>query len=608
MAITKVIEIDVDVLNAQGGLDKFVGDIKNAEAQTESLKSQMIKAQKEVVELSEKFGATSKEATEAAKKAAILKDKIGDAKTLTDAFNPDAKFKSLSASLAGVAGGFAAVQGAMSLLGTENKDLEKQLLKVQSAMALASGVQMVGESIDSFKQLGAVVKSYAIVQKVITAAQWLWNAAMAANPIGAIVAVVVALIAAGYKLVKMFMDSAEANDKSAASIKKNTKALEENAKAAKDAKDKLQENNDQQFALAKAAGASAEELRKLNLKHAEEAVALNYSNAVLASNTFKRERNTLAMLKEAGASDEVIEAQEKLTKETYKEFQAQNEALKESYKNKRKVINENEVQIVQERTDANKKASDLAAEQATEAEKKRLDAILEARKEYLSKAKEMQKGFEDLEINVIAKQLEAEKLKATERERTLAAEAAGLTSLHEYKKQLSDADIALAKAEADAKKMLFDKTANTLSAGAALLGKNTAAGKTLAVASALINTYQGITTELATKTTTPFEIGLKIANVAIIAATGFKAVKNILAVKVPGSSGGGGAPSGNGGFGGGGSAGQAPSFNVVGNSGVNQLAQTLGQDQPPVQAYVVANNVTTAQGANRSIIQNASLG
>ena len=53
----------------------------------------------------------------------------------------------------------------------------------------------------------------------------------------------------------------------------------------------------------------------------------------------------------------------------------------------------------------------------------------------------------------------------------------------------------------------------------------------------------------------------------------------------------------------------APSFNVVGNSGVNQVANVMSnQGMQPVQAYVVANNVTTAQGLNRNIVNNATLG
>jgi hypothetical protein len=170
----------------------------------------------------------------------------------------------------------------------------------------------------------------------------------------------------------------------------------------------------------------------------------------------------------------------------------------------------------------------------------------------------------------------------------------------------SDAKILLAQKEAEAKQVLFAKTSETLTKGADLLGKNTAAGKSMAVAAALINTYQGITAELATKTVTPFEIGLKIANVGIIAATGFKAVKNILAVKTPGG----------GGSGGGGSMGSistpatvAPNVNVVGASRTNAIAETIAQQgQQPIRTYVVANDVTTQQGLNRSIVTSASIG
>ena len=121
-----------------------------------SLKKQLKEAQQDVQALSDKFGATSEQAVAAAKKAAELKDRIGDAKALTDAFNPDAKFKAFSASLSAVAGGFSAVQGAMGLMGTKSEEVEKTLLKVQSAMALSQGLQAVGEGIDSFKQMKTV--------------------------------------------------------------------------------------------------------------------------------------------------------------------------------------------------------------------------------------------------------------------------------------------------------------------------------------------------------------------------------------------------------------------------------------------------------------------
>ena len=144
MAEKKTIELEIK------------SNLGDAEKSLGSLKSQLRNAQAEVASLSDKFGATSKEAVAAAKNAAILADKIGDAKALTDAFNPDAKFKAVSSSLAGVASGFAAYQGALGLVGVESKDLEKQLLKVQSAMAIAEGLQGLGEAQDSFKQLKAV--------------------------------------------------------------------------------------------------------------------------------------------------------------------------------------------------------------------------------------------------------------------------------------------------------------------------------------------------------------------------------------------------------------------------------------------------------------------
>ena len=128
------------------------------------IKKELKDATFDVVLFTEKFGATSKEVAEASKRVAFLKDAIGDAKAMTDAFNPDAKFKAVASSLAGVAGGFSAVQGVMALFGKENKNVEAALLKVNAAMALSQGLQAVGESVDSFRQLGAVIKNTSAFQ------------------------------------------------------------------------------------------------------------------------------------------------------------------------------------------------------------------------------------------------------------------------------------------------------------------------------------------------------------------------------------------------------------------------------------------------------------
>ena len=145
-------------------IEKNSIDLKVDAKSNESLRSQMRKAQQEVAELSARFGATSKAAVEAAKRAAELKDAIADAKALTDAFNPDAKFKALTGSLQGVVGGFTAVQGAIGAFGVESEEVEQALLKVNSAMALSEGLQSVGDSVDSFKNLGTVIKSSTVFQ------------------------------------------------------------------------------------------------------------------------------------------------------------------------------------------------------------------------------------------------------------------------------------------------------------------------------------------------------------------------------------------------------------------------------------------------------------
>ena len=137
----------------------------NANESVGSLKKQLKEAQADVQALSDKFGATSQQAVAAAKKAGELKDRIGDAKALTDAFNPDRKFQAFASALQGVVGGFSAVQGALGLVGVESDQVQKTLLKVQSAMALSQGLNSVLEARDSFKNLGAVIQSTTIFQK-----------------------------------------------------------------------------------------------------------------------------------------------------------------------------------------------------------------------------------------------------------------------------------------------------------------------------------------------------------------------------------------------------------------------------------------------------------
>ena len=619
MAIEKVIDIKI-----QGNADEAVG----------SLRSQLRSAQAEVAELSNKFGATSQEAIQAAKRAGELKDQIGDAKALTEAFNPDAKFKSLSASLAGVAGAFAVVQGGMALLGTESEEVEKTLLKVQGAMALSQGLQTIGESVDSFKQLGAVVKSYTIVQRVSTVLQAAFNAVMAANPIGAVVVAVTALIAAGYALVKMFQASSEETKRSEQAHKALGKELKNQVEAQKNATIEADLSRDAQLKMAKASGQSADEIRKLSVELANQEVAQKIANAQTLRAI------AIEAIRVAGLED-ATESQKELAKNALKEFNDANEAAKTALINRRKLLIDNKVAEIQEQTDLRKKADDKEKEAAAKKlqelkdrlkkDREELNAALKAQKDatlaneleitkaigdaqdknaeafmtrsqieeravndkyfrLIELAKQQGKDILDLEI-AQANEINDIRVKSDEEDRKIKQENAAATDEIDKKKQQS-------------REQWLAAGSNTLKQASSLLGEATDAGKAAAIAATTIDTYQSATAAYKSLAGIPVvgpALGGVAAGVAVVA--GLANVKKILSVKTPkGGGGGGGVPTGGG-------APSAPQFNVVGNSGVNQLAGIMAtNEQTPVKAYVIPSDVTTGQSLDRNIIKNASLG
>ncbi len=137
--------------------------------------------------------------------------------------------------------------------------------------------------------------------------------------------------------------------------------------------------------------------------------------------------------------------------------------------------------------------------------------------------------------------------------------------------------------------------------GLALATEGSNAGKALAIANALISTYSGAAQVLDDKT---LPLIAKIAGVATVLTTGFTQIRAIQQTQIPvlsvgGVSAAGGSPA---------PQIQAPSFNVVGASPINQLTEAIaGQQQQPVRAYVVANDVTTAQSVDRNVIQTSGI-
>jgi hypothetical protein len=174
-------------------------------------------------------------------------------------------------------------------------------------------------------------------------------------------------------------------------------------------------------------------------------------------------------------------------------------------------------------------------------------------------------------------------------------------------KENAAARVKISDEEFQAKQKLLGATADGLFILSDLMGKETGKGKALAVAASLINTYAAIAGQLKAFSGVPIP-GYAIVQAITTGLSGFAAVRNILKVQVPNSSGGGSAPSMGGMSASSASAAPiAPTFNVVGTSGQNQIAQSLGNQQP-VRAFVVSNDVSTQQSLDRNIVKTATIG
>ena len=90
------------------------------------------------------FGEFSPEAIRAEQALAQARDRMDDFNDRVAAVNPD-RFAQINTVVQGVARGFQAAQGAMALFGNESEDLEKTLVKLQGAMALAEGLEGLGK-------------------------------------------------------------------------------------------------------------------------------------------------------------------------------------------------------------------------------------------------------------------------------------------------------------------------------------------------------------------------------------------------------------------------------------------------------------------------------
>jgi hypothetical protein len=169
--------------------------------------------------------------------------------------------------------------------------------------------------------------------------------------------------------------------------------------------------------------------------------------------------------------------------------------------------------------------------------------------------------------------------------------------------QYNEAVKKLDQAQLQGKKELTKGVADLFGALSDAVGKETKAGKALASAQALINTYLGISEVIKAKNPypEPFGTAVKIANASVIALNGFKQVREINKVQIPNSGGGGGGsvPSGAG-------LTSAPSASAFGSqlpTGTQIQLDQFGdlKQNRSVKAYVVESEMTDMQGRSKRL-------
>ena len=207
--------------------------VKETGGSVKSIKTELREAKAEAIEMARKFGETSTQAQDAAKKVAELRDEVEDLGIRIKGVNPD-KFARIASLGQGVAQGFVAAQGAMALFGSESEDLNKTMIKLQGAIAFSQGLQGLKDL-----QLGFSGIASTISTKVVAAFSTL-KGAIISTGLGALA------IALGY-LVSKLIEAKEATAKAAEEHKNFQKILSQSesffntmAKNAEDASIRVQ--------------------------------------------------------------------------------------------------------------------------------------------------------------------------------------------------------------------------------------------------------------------------------------------------------------------------------------------------------------------------------
>jgi len=122
------------------------------------LKAQLKEATGELQKMVSLYGEQSEQAVIAAKKAAQLKDQLEDTNEMLKSYKGEGAFLAMNKAMSSVASGISAVEGGLGLIGVESEAVQETMLKVQSAMALAQGLEGLEDAGRAFSNLGTKIK------------------------------------------------------------------------------------------------------------------------------------------------------------------------------------------------------------------------------------------------------------------------------------------------------------------------------------------------------------------------------------------------------------------------------------------------------------------
>jgi hypothetical protein len=531
----------------------------NSGASVKSVKQELRSLQAELSNLevgSEAF-------TKAAQKAGQLRDKIDDAALGVKAFNPEAKFTAFAGVLGGVANGFSIVQGAMALMGGESKEVEQMILKTQAAIAIATGVNGLLGMKDAFIVLSTVIKT-----QVVAAFATMRSAIIATGILGLVVLI--------GTLVYQWMEEKKANEEA-------TKELERFGEAQRklldqEQKIQIEREKGRNKEILQASAESQAKIREYQKELNEKILTQEEFSKLLAG------EQELMRIKVADINQKYDEEEQKQREEA----EEKKKALAQKEKDRLKKIQDDEQKAFDDRMARLK----LELEANT--------AITNAKVENARSAYEAVKTNTDKEVDEVEKLRQTafkfagdEKNSFKDRKEVLNEYLkAGLISQKEY----ADASVKISEEEKKAKIDGLQQLGSALNGFAELAGKETAAGKALAVASATIDTYVAASSAYASAAKIDPFILAPLAAAGAVAA-GLARVKAIVAVKVPGGSGG-NMPS---------PASAVPQFNPA----VAQQVQGGGDIQlgmKPQKVYVVESDIRGSMNKVDVIQSNAKIG